>query len=188
MPLQFVILVENDSKYTQLKTKKKKHTNTRNKKGAVIPWHPHESSEMDTCKWERNIHLQKFKWVDSNDVSLTHTLSLFVFRSAYLSISPVYTYVFDLYAAFFSVLLSTPLHLFTLTSKTYEWKTFLNRISNLTSLVQISCWSELFLLMKNKRIAYSFSRDVKNWNNFWRNFGRLYLFDWHFFFQRKNDV
>lgn len=144
-----------------------------------------------------NGHLQMRKKHPSTEIQMgrlqrcfthTHSLSLFVFRSAYLSISPVYTYVFDLYAAFFSVLLSTPLHLFTLTSKTYEWKTFLNRISNLTSLVQVSCWSELFLLMKNKRIAYSFSRDVKNWNNFWRNFGRLYLFDWHFFFQRKNDV
>lgn len=64
------------------------------------------------------------------------------------------------------------------------------KLFSLTSLVDVSCWSELFLLMKKNIyiirilycIAYSFSRDVKNWNNFWRNFGRLYLFDWHFFF------
>lgn len=40
----------------------------------------------------------------------------------------------------------------------------------------------------NKCIAYSFSRDVKNWNNFWRNFGRLYLFDWHFFLKEKKKM
>lgn len=138
--------------------------------------------EMD--KNEKDKSITKIKCVDSILVPLTLSRSVSVSLSLSLCLS--------IHISFWSLCCLTVYpHIHTITCIHIHIKNI--RIENIFWLYFqchfsgsiVSCWSELFLLMKNKCIAYSFSRDVKNWNNFWRNFGRLYLFDWHFFLRKK---